>query len=212
MSDAMDVSPDHRVIYLLRHGEPVLKASGRCYVGQIDPPLSPAGADQARQWQHRFQNTPLTAVMCSDLQRSVQTARIIAQGRTLKISPIRELREINLGDWDGLPFATVRAMDRSGYEQRGIDPVGHRPPNGESFGDLQRRVIPAFERIIEQTENDILIVGHAGVNRVILCHLLGIPLSRLFHLAQNYAKCNILTLKGNEYRLHALNADQVAHQ
>lgn len=207
MSDSIGVSSDQRVIYLLRHGEPLLEPSGRRYVGQIDPPLSPAGVDQARQCRHRFQNIPLTAVICSDLQRSVQTATIIAQGHALEVSPIRELREINMGDWDGLPFATVRAMDRAGYDRRGIDPAGHRPPDGESFSDLQRRVIPVFERIIERTENDILIVGHAGVNRVILCHVLRIPLSKLFHLAQDYARCSILTLKGDEYRLYSLNTN-----
>lgn len=207
MSDSIGESSDLRVIYLLRHGEPLLNPAGRRYVGQTDPPLSPAGVDQARQCRHRFQNTPLTAVICSDLQRSVQTAKIIAQGRALKVSPTRELREINMGDWDGLPFTTVRAMDRAGYDRRGIDPAGHRPPNGESFGDLQCRVIPAFEQIMERTENDILIVGHAGVNRVILCHVLRIPLSRLFHLAQDYARYSILTLKEDEYRLYTLNTD-----
>ncbi|MBI5896369.1 MAG: histidine phosphatase family protein, partial [Desulfobacterales bacterium] len=91
-------------------------------------------------------------------------------------------------------------------ERRGRDLEGYRPPGGESFGDLRSRVVPAFERIIAQATANILIVGHAGVNRVILCHLLGMPLAHLFRLGQDYAGLNIIEPHAAECRVLAINS------
>ncbi|MEM5818020.1 MAG: histidine phosphatase family protein, partial [Desulfitobacterium hafniense] len=54
-----------------------------------------------------------------------------------------------------------------------------------------RRVIPLFENIVRSDAQTSLIVGHAGVNRVILCHALGLPLQELFSFKQSYG-CLIL--------------------
>lgn len=194
-----------RTVYLLRHAEPRLSPGGKRYIGWSDPPLSAAGARQAADWQPVIASLDLTALFCSDLRRCRQTAeKIIAPGR-LPITIDPALREINLGRWDGETFEAVRRQDPEGFARRGRDPVRYRPPGGESFDDLQQRVMPAFDKIIAGTRGDILIVGHAGVNRVILCRLLGMPLANLFRIGQDYAALNILISDKSGFRVQTLN-------
>jgi broad specificity phosphatase PhoE len=197
---------DKRTIYLLRHGEPLLEAGGRRYLGQTDVPLSPVGLHQAEQWRSFFNAIVLHAVFCSDLQRTLQTARIIAQDRPFDITCVPELREVKLGAWEGQLFETVRNADRRAFDMRGAHPANHRPPSGESFRDLHSRVVPAFERLLDQTAGSFLIVGHAGVNRVLLCHLLGMPLDHLFRIGQDHAALNVIEAHKGGYRVALMNA------
>ncbi len=55
--------------------------------------------------------------------------------------------------------------------------------------------------ILENLRGNLLVVGHAGVNRVILCHLLGMPLDRLFSIAQDFATLSIITRGPASYTL-----------
>ena len=80
-----------------------------------------------------------------------------------------------------------------------------RPADGESFLDLRTRALPLFKEIVAQTETPVLIVGHAGVNRVILCDLLGIPLKNLFRLGQDYGALNIIDSTAADLRLRIMN-------
>jgi probable phosphoglycerate mutase len=194
-----------RCIYLLRHAEPLIEPGGRRYIGRTDPPLSPGGIDQAERWREYFDPMAINAFFSSDLQRAAHTARIIARKQESKVLLLPELRELNLGAWEGLTFDDVQCRDPEGFAQRGRDPAHYRPPGGESFDDLRRRVVPAFERIVSQAMGQVLVVGHAGVNRVILCHLLGMPLAHLFRLGQDYAGLNILEPWGDVWRVRRLN-------
>jgi len=70
---------------------------------------------------------------------------------------------------------------------------------GETFQQLQERVVPKFEEIIARHSNEqIAMVCHGGVNRVILSHLLEIPIKRIFRVKQDYAALNIIQHYGDE--------------
>jgi alpha-ribazole phosphatase len=196
------------MIYLLRHG--VVTGNGeKRFIGQSDPPLSEAGSHQARQWHRRLGSVEFEAILCSDLKRSEETARIIA-GDTKKVIRIMpELREIHLGQWDGLSMAYVRRHFPEKWRKRGENLSSYRPSGGESFKDLQNRVVPTFEEVGGQLKGHGLIVAHAGVNRVILCHVLGMPLSNLFRLAQDYGALNIIDCGKNSPQVLALNLQPV---
>lgn len=194
-----------RCLYLLRHAEPLVEPGGRRYIGQSDPPLSPLGIGQAQRWREYFGDIAIESIFGSDLQRAAHTAQIIAGGPDAKVRLLPELRELNLGAWEGRRFDEVKRLDPRGFEQRGRDPAHYRPPGGESFDDLRRRVVPAFERIMAQAAGRVLVVGHAGVNRVILCHLLGLPLAHLFRLGQDYAGLNVVELLPSGCRVRTIN-------
>ena len=178
-------------IFLLRHGDSS-RDRVRRYIGQSDEPLNDHGRVQAIAWQHAFRDLCLSRVFCSDLIRSRETAQIIAEGGSVTVQPLAGLREIGLGAWDGLAVDEVRCRYPGEYRKRGEEPVAYRTPGGESFADLADRVIPLFEEIVRSMSGNVVIVGHAGVNRVILCHVLGLPLERLFRLGQDYGCLNVI--------------------
>ena len=181
-----------KTIYLVRHAEPAGIDSLGFYLGQSDPPLSAVGVKQAERLAETFKERPIRAVYCSDLARAVETASIIARGLHCRPVKVKAFREINLGDWEGLSAAEVKKKYPGEYEKRGADFARYRPPRGESFVDLHRRVIPAFFRVAEQAGGDLVIVAHAGVNRVILCELLPLEQNELFSIEQSYARVDVI--------------------
>ncbi len=192
-------------IILLRHGQTQIDVQKKRFIGQSDLPLSDGGRRQLLYWVECLAGLPLDRIVASDLQRCQQSAHMIAEGRSMPVLTIPALREIHLGQWENMTFAQVKAEWPADFRQRGDDIARFRPPGGESFADLQKRVIPAFNRAIDPPANRILIVGHAGVNRVILGHLLGMPLSSLFHLAQDYGTMNLITRRNSGFRISAIN-------
>jgi probable phosphoglycerate mutase len=192
------------VIYLLRHGDSRQDDIKR-YIGQADLPLNAEGRAQASCWQQKLAHISLERIFCSDLSRSLETARIIAEGRSEPVQPLHKLREINLGAWDGLSFDEVQRLYPSEYERRGTDMVTYRTPGGECFVDLAARVVPIFVEIVRGSAGNLLIVGHAGVNMVIICHILGIPLENLFRIRQDYGCMNIIDFDSHGMRLRKMN-------
>lgn len=195
---------ENKLIYIARHGDIGLGRDKR-YIGQSDLPLSVLGKEQASSLKEIFCGVPLEKIYCSDLERTRQTAEIIASAHTITPTNCGDLRELNMGDWEGKSFSEIRAKYPKEFIERGEDIANYRPPQGESFSDCYKRVIPVFERLTESEETTILIVGHAGVNRVILCRVLGIPLKNVFRLEQSYGCVNSIGKKGFEYRLKYLN-------
>ncbi|EGO65643.1 fructose-2,6-bisphosphatase [Acetonema longum DSM 6540] len=95
------------MIYLCRHGKIQLADERRRYIGQLDLPLSEPGREQARCLRHRLAGAEISALYCSDLSRSRQTAEIIADGSNAAVLPREELREISLGEWEGQTFDSI---------------------------------------------------------------------------------------------------------
>lgn len=207
MSDNSSIYPT--TVFLMRHGD-ISQDNVKRYVGQADMALTPQGRMQAVNWRKELAEIPFRRIYCSDLSRSHETACIIAEGRSAPVQPLPKLREINMGAWDGLAMEQVRATYAGEYEKRGADMVYYRPPAGECFADVAARVIPLFEEIVRNTSGNLLIVGHAGVNRVILCHVLGMPLENLLRLRQDYACLNVIDCGRERMRLREMNLDCLA--
>ena len=141
----------------------------------------------------------VTGSFCSDLLRAKQTAEAVARYHDLNPVCIKELREIDLGLWDGRLRSEIKTKYPELYVARGQDIVNFRPPQGESFSDLQKRVIPAFEKLLETVEGNLAIVAHAGVNRVILCQLQQLDLTELFTIRQDYAEIYVIRQKEKSF-------------
>ncbi len=182
-------------ILLLRHGHLAGDAS-RLFVGQLDIPLDDLGRSQAEAVGRRLRGVSIDRVKASDLSRCQETARLVLQAAGLghlPIEPEPALREIHLGHWEGLSREEVRERFAEEYARRGQDMAGTRPSGGESFEDLARRVWPAFERLVAEVgQGRILVVAHSGVNRVILCRVLGLGVEHLFRLDQDYGCLNVI--------------------
>lgn len=195
---------EQRLIYLIRHGE-IERTGGKRFIGQVNFPLSDNGKKQANLIKHALSCVSFNGIFCSDLQRSLDTANIIATKQNTSPTVVKELREIKLGEWEGKLFEEIHRKYPEEFKKRGEDIVYYRPPGGESFHDLSQRVIASFNKVLSQTKGNILIVGHAGVNRMILCHILGMPLENLFVITQDYGCLNVILQARFGFRIRLLN-------
>ena len=198
-----DSIADTRMLYLVRHG--AIAGAEPAYVGQVERPLSEEGLREALRLRVLLEHFPVRHVYASDLRRSVQTAELITDGMQLDIQVRREFREISLGDWEGRTFTEIKRRFPKEYKARGEDLEHWRPPGGESFGDCRDRVLPALSEVMEAAEGNVLIVGHAGVNRVILCDVFGMPVGNLFRIGQEYGCLNIIAYRKGERCVRLLN-------
>ena len=172
------------LVDLIRHGEP---RGGRRYRGNgADDPLSPAGWRQmraavgdARPWQQ---------IVSSPMTRCREFASELAGRHGLPLAVEPDLIEVGMGAWEGRTHAEVAAKDPAAFEAFYRDPVGNRPPGGESLADLSRRASNAYNRQVEvHPGRHMLIVCHAGVMRALVGCLLGAEPARWYRLRIDYA-------------------------
>lgn len=193
----MNQNPSCR-IYLFRHGE-TANSKEVCFNGHFDIGLSSQGERQFSDWAQYLKSEPFKAVYSSDLERTRSSARILGEPHQLEPVTYPELRELCFGDWEGLSVAEVEKRYPDQLEKRMKDIEAFQVQGGETFRQLQERVIPRFEEIISRHPNEqIALVCHGGVNRVILSHLLEIPIKRIFRVKQDYAALNIIQYYGDE--------------
>ncbi len=179
------------MLYLMRHGA-IEATEEKRFVGQIDLPLSPYGRKQSERQARQLKDIPFSGVWCSDLKRAYETAAIVSQDRGLAIRSAPELREINLGRWDGMSMKQIREQFPDLWQARGEDFGNFRPPGAESFADLRQRAVPFIRQIAAQSAGNTLIIAHAGVIRVLLCDVLQMPMSPLFRIHLDYGGLTLI--------------------
>jgi len=190
----VDSVPKYTRIFLWRHPETQGVKDGR-YFGHTDVPLTRRGKQQVTAILRRMANEKLSAVYSSDLQRCRLLAEAIARRNSprRKVEVLEALRELNLGDWEGLSYKEIVNKYPHDLAARLENLAQHRISGGESLEDLATRVVPAFQGMVGANPGgNICVIAHAGVNRVFLCKLLGAPLERLFRIEQEYACLNLI--------------------
>lgn len=180
-----------RKIYLVRHGK-IDYGKEKKFIGITDLPLSKTGIEQAEVIRDFFADINLDKAFVSPLKRCRETAEIILSDKNVERVIVPQFSEINLGEWDNQFIKYIKENFPKQFEERGQHIDEFVPPGGESFRHLQQRVIPIFDSIKNSVLGNILIVAHAGVNRVILGNLLGVPLRNIFDIEQPYGCVNEL--------------------
>lgn len=161
---------------LLRHGE---VEGGACFRGSTDDLLT------GRGWQQMWDavaeaNPPWRLIVASPLARCAAFAQRLARRRGLPLSLDERLREMHFGTWEGRTAAELMAADAGALERFWRDPVRHGPPGAEPLTDFRARVLSVWHEIQgRHADEDVLLVTHGGVIRVLLCHFRGHPLERL---------------------------------
>lgn len=179
-------------IILVRHGEPVAAAKGRCY-GKLDVGLSANGKRQIEEVARFLQSFELAAVYASPRSRAREIALLIAQAQNLPIAVCEDLAEIDFGDFEGLAYEEVREQFPSIYEQWMNAPTTVEFPNGESFGQMQQRVLQAIGKLrSDHPCKPFAVVSHGGTNRIVLGDCLALESGNIFRLAQDYAALNVI--------------------
>ncbi|ACF50513.1 histidine phosphatase family protein [Stenotrophomonas maltophilia] len=181
-------------ILLARHGETPWNAEGR-YQGQIDIPLSPIGEAQAQALGARLASVDITRAVASPLSRAQRTAQLaLGAVRADMLLTEPELQEIAHGEWEGLLASEINEKDPSRLQAWREEPDTVLMPGGESLRLVLERSWRGLARATEGLgEHDtLLVVAHDAVNRVILCKVLGLPISRLWTFRQAPTTLNLL--------------------
>jgi len=179
-------------IYLVRHGE-VAGSEVFRYNGQTDVPLTPKGFEQYHLLAERLKDVAVSACYTSDLTRCVQGAEILCGQREILIQSRRELRELSFGEWEGMAWTELAERFPEAWKNRMKSFVEFRAPGGENLLDLRNRVVPAIREIIAcHPGEEVFVVGHGGVNRIILLDALGATPSSMFRIEQDYGCLNII--------------------
>jgi broad specificity phosphatase PhoE len=159
-------------ILLVRHGETDWNAEQR-WQGHADRPLNERGREQARTLARQLSGARLAAVYSSDLARARETAEIVAAARGLAVTPLQELREVNVGSWSGLRGAECEARFPEGYARWRAG--GHGWEDGETYEEMSARVVGAVRRIAARHPGEtVLVVTHGGAIRSVLAHAAGL--------------------------------------
>jgi len=161
-------------ILLARHGETDWNRD-KLWQGHADMPLNERGREQARALADTLEPVPLAAIYASDLRRAHETASIVAERKSLAVTAMRELREVDTGSWTGLSRAEVRERFPDAYAgfkartARGWD-------GGETYAELRVRIVEALLSIAHAHDDGrpVLVVTHAGPIRIVNADAVGL--------------------------------------
>ena len=165
-------------IDLIRHGEPL---GGKKYRGHLDDPLSDKGWQQMRSAiEHHH---PWQAVVSSSLCRCSAFAQEVSDQHKLPLTLDDRLMELGFGEWEGKTALELLQDDPERLNRFWLDPVNNTPPGAETLTAFRERINAGWQSAIEQHKGEhILMVGHAGMMRMILREVLGMPLDNMFRI------------------------------
>jgi len=162
-------------LVLVRHGETDWNRERR-FQGHADQPLNDTGREQARALAAELSREQIDAVYSSDLARARETAEILAAALDTEVVALRELREIDVGEWQGLTWPEIEHRFPQGvlaWCER-----GYGWERGETYEHLGERVVAALSRIAARhPAQRVLVVGHGGTVRVTRAHVAGVTVA-----------------------------------
>jgi broad specificity phosphatase PhoE len=163
-------------VYIARHGETASNAERRV-LGQLDEPLNGRGRMQAEALRERFRGIPLDSIYSSPLARSLETALVVAEGRSVRA--LSSLRERHQGRFQGLLADTQ--PDFAPRMRVPEDDLG----GGETVHALSARARAAARSIRTlHTSGSVLVVGHFLMNQMLLRELAGLSLDQAMRVNQ----------------------------
>ena len=164
-------------IYLIRHTTPDIQ-KGICY-GQSDINLVSNYDNEIHAVKEKIKGVCFDVVYSSPLKRCTSLAKSIHE----TFYKDNRLKELNFGDWELMPWDSIpRAESLSWME----DFVNVSTPHGESYVELQNRVVDFFKDVQNSSYDTIGIVTHAGVIRALLSYVRNIALKDSFSIEVNY--------------------------
>lgn len=185
-------------VYLIRHTK-VGVASGICY-GQSDVPLADSFVEDihviVEKLKTQLHATPV--VFSSPAQRCTQLARQLNP----QIEIVPALQELNFGAWEMRPWAELPAEETNPWMENFVE---QKPPKGESFQELQSRASAFFNTLPQLEQSPVVIIAHAGSIRSIICHAIGLPLSKAFQIELDYGSITKLVYRWELWNLKFLN-------
>ncbi|MBB3113100.1 broad specificity phosphatase PhoE/8-oxo-dGTP pyrophosphatase MutT (NUDIX family) [Paenibacillus phyllosphaerae] len=169
------------ILYITRHGETEWNVEG-ILQGHKDSPLTNLGKRQAKWLGTSLKEIEFDGIYSSPSPRTYLTAEIIREERKIEIFSCDSLKEISLGSWEGQKRSYIENVFPDEHKAFWNTPHLYQPTNsGESFSQLQNRIIPTVLDIIAKHRGcNVLIVTHAIALKVIMAYFRGISLEKLW--------------------------------
>ncbi|HEX2648197.1 MAG TPA: histidine phosphatase family protein [Candidatus Dormibacteraeota bacterium] len=205
----MEERPPPARVFLVRHGETTWNREHRIQ-GQSDPSLSADGRRQAELLAGRLAGRRFSAFYSSDLKRAFETAQRLAGVIGSAPRPDEALREIFLGEWEGLTTEEIAERYPEAWERWKKEPDWDLVPGGEGAARFEARVASAMDRIVgHDHRGDVLVVTHGGVIQIALHRVFGRQGRGLF--AFRIQNASISVLEKRDGRTVIARVNDVAH-
>lgn len=193
-------------VILVRHGETEWNRLRRIQGGNSDTQLNQRGRKQAESLALRLKQEEIQAIYSSPLQRAQDTARAIAGYHQLPVGVEPSLKEIEVGELEGVSIAEVGKHLSQLLIRHSQGEELPRIPGGESLTEVQQRVWGTIQRLVSSHGDGVLVVvSHYFSILTAVCSVLNLPLSQIDRLRLNSASISILTFDEQATRLTLFN-------
>jgi 2,3-bisphosphoglycerate-dependent phosphoglycerate mutase len=192
-------------LLLVRHGQSTWNREHRIQ-GQLDPPLSEEGRRQARRVGKRLADNRFAGFYSSDLARAHQTAQLIGEETGLSPTTSAGLREIYLGEWEGLTTEELAQRFPELWARWTEEPSWDVVPGGEGAVPFETRVNAELDLILARHEHgNVLVVTHGGVIQVALHRVVGRPNHGLFPFRIENASISSIEKRNGRFVISGVN-------
>ncbi|MGH2821243.1 MAG: histidine phosphatase family protein [Actinomycetota bacterium] len=190
--------------FFVRHG--VTAHTGHKLSGWLpDIHLTGEGMSQAEVIAASLSRVPFKAIYSSPIDRTLETAQVIAAPHGLQVRTRRSLGEVRHGKWTNRSFKSLRRTRLWSTVQRW--PSGVRFPDGETFLDVCKRAVDEVERMrLEHPRQTLCVVSHADVIKLIAAHYLGMHIDHFQRLAIGPASVTVIAISNEGPRVMTVNA------
>ena len=164
-------------IYFVRHGK--TDATGKNLCGNLPGfHLNETGKHQAEETAKYLKKLPIKAIFASPLERTLETAVLLAEEHDLAVTRLECLREINFGSFQGMNVEELKQLDL--WNQFWIHPDQVRFPGGETIFETQKRVVEGLNQLTKEfgEEDEIICVAHCEVIRLAIAAVLELPITQ----------------------------------
>lgn len=194
------------LLLLIRHGENDFVKTGKL-AGRIPGVhLNERGQKQAQALGEALADIPIKAVYSSPLERAMETAAPVAAYHKLEITQEPDLMDTDIGKWQGKSVRVLSLTKVWKIVQH--SPSRFRFPEGESFPEAQTRYVNVIERIVQKhnkPKDIIAVVFHADPIKLVVSHLLGLPLDHFQRLSCDTGSVTVLHINEMGANLVKLN-------
>ena len=193
------------LLLLIRHGENEFVKTSKMAGRLPGVHLNERGHQQAAELAKSLKNVPLKAIYSSPLERAVETAKPIAEGRRIKTQLKPDLMDNDIGDWQGRTLKQVRRLKIWKVVQQ--NPSRFRFPGGESFLETQTRIASCLDEIaaLHKPKDIVVAVFHADPIKLAVAHYLGLPLDNFQRLGCDTGSVTMLYISEMGAHLMRLN-------
>ena len=196
-------------LYLVRHGETEGNVQ-QWYQGSTDVPLNDRGRAQANCLSQFWKDVHIDSIYSSTLSRAKETAEIIAAPHNLPVTAYKELEEANFGEWESHTYKEITEKWPGEIEAFYASNGTMRARGGESFKDVEERIVPKVIDILShhQDGDTVVIVSHGAAIRCLLFGLLGLELGRIWCFQQYNTAFSVIEYYGDRNVMTLLNCAQ----